>query len=83
MLSADLFLDSVIESNSDNSINNNKTITSKYLEYKIKIIGRTPDNLIDAEIVVPLKYLSNIWRFLDLSLINCELELDLSWSKIA
>ena len=83
MLSADLFLDSAIESNSDNSINNNKTITSKYLEYKIKIIGRTPDNLIDAEIVVPLKYLSNIWRFLDLSLINCELELDLSWSKIA
>ena len=60
MLSADLFLDSAIESNSDNSINNNKTITSKYLEYKIKIIGRTPDNLIDAEIVVPLKYLSNI-----------------------
>ena len=60
MLSADLFLDSVIESNSDNSINNNKTITSKYLEYKIKIIGRTPDNLIDGEIVVPLKYLSNI-----------------------
>ena len=83
MLSADLFLDSAIESNSDNSINNNKTITSKYLEYKIKIIGRTPDNLIDTEIVVPLKYLSNIWRFLDLSLINCELELDLSWSKIA
>ena len=60
MLSADLFLDSAIESNSDNSINNNKTITSKYLEYKIKIIGRTTDNLIDAEIVVPLKYLSNI-----------------------
>ena len=26
------------------SINNNKTTTSKYFEYKTKIIGRTPDN---------------------------------------
>ena len=25
--------------------------------------------------------MSNFWRFLDLSLINCEIELDLSWSK--
>ena len=28
-----------------------------------------------------LKYLMNFWRFLDLPLINCEIELDLSWSK--
>ena len=25
--------------------------------------------------------MSNFWRFLDLPLINCEIELDLSWSK--
>ena len=31
--------------------------------------------------VVPLRYLSNFWRFLDLPLINCKVELDLSWSK--
>ena len=30
---------------------------------------------------MPLKYLSNFWRFRDLPLINCEIELDLSWSK--
>ena len=30
---------------------------------------------------VPLKYLSNVWRSLDLPLINCEIELDLSWTK--
>ena len=32
-------------------------------------------------ITIPLKYLSNFWRFLDFSLINCEIELDLSWAK--
>ena len=25
--------------------------------------------------------MSNLWKFLDLPLINCEIELDLSWSK--
>ena len=25
--------------------------------------------------------MSNLWRFLDLPLINCKIELDLSWSK--
>ena len=34
-----------------------------------------------AEVVVPLKYLSNFWRSLDLPLVNCEIELDLTWSK--
>ena len=28
-----------------------------------------------------VKYLSNFWRFLDLPLITCEIELDFSWSK--
>ena len=36
----------------------------------------------DAEVTIPLKNLSNFWRFLDLPLINYELELDLSWTKI-
>ena len=30
--------------------------------------------------MVPLKYLSNFWRFLETSLINCEVELNLNWS---
>ena len=33
------------------------------------------------EVVVPLKYLSNFWKSLDLPLINCEIELDFSWSR--
>ena len=64
-------------------INNNKSTTSKSFEYKTKIIRRTPNdnNVLDAEVVVPLKYLSNFWRSLDLPLINCEIELDLSLSR--
>ena len=75
--------DSVIESNDDGyKINSNKTITSKSFEYKTKI-GKAIDdnNSLNAEVVVPLKYLSNFWTFFGLSLINCEIELDLSWSK--
>ena len=43
---------------------NNKTTASESFEYKTKVIGSTPDNnnRLDAEVVVPLKYLP---------LINC------------
>ena len=30
--------------------------------------------------MVPLKYLSNFWRTLEMPLINCEIELILDWS---
>ena len=67
--------------NANNKINDNKTMTSKYSEYKIKMIETTPDynNTLDTEIVVPSKYLSNFLRFIDLLLTNCEIELDLPW----
>ena len=35
----------------------------------------------NLEIVVPLKYLSNFWRTLDMPLINCEVPLTLTWSE--
>ena len=64
-------------------INNNKTTTSKSFECKKKILGSTPANTkrLDAEVVVPLKYFSNFWRSFNLSLINCEIDPDLTWSK--
>ena len=34
----------------------------------------------DVEIAVSLKYLSNFWRTLEISLINCEINLILTWS---
>ena len=54
----------------NNRINKNKTTTSKSFEYKTKVIGNMPNNnnILDAEVVVPLKYLSNFWRSLDLTL---------------
>ena len=54
----------------NNRINKNKTTTSKSFEYKTKLIGNMPNNnnILDAEVVVPLKYLSNFWRSLDLTL---------------
>ena len=30
---------------------------------------------------MPLKYLSNFWKSLDMPLINCNLELNLKWAK--
>ena len=35
----------------------------------------------DFEIIVPFKYLSNFWRTLEMPLINCEVNLELTWSK--
>ena len=31
--------------------------------------------------MVPLKYLINFWRILEMDLINCEINLDLNWSE--
>ena len=46
-------------------------------------MGKTPanGNMRDVEIMVPLKYLSNFWRTLEMPLINCEVEHILAWSK--
>ena len=62
-------------------INNGKVTKSRSFEYKTQITRNTPanDNILDTENVVPLKYLSNFWRYLSLSFINCEIELDLRW----
>ena len=35
----------------------------------------------ETEIVIPLKHLSNFWRSLNIPLINCKIELILTWSK--
>ena len=34
-----------------------------------------------TKIVVPLKHLSNFWKTLDMPLINCEINLILTWSE--
>ena len=56
--------------------------------FKAKITGQTAANnnngnvagRVDVKIKVSLKYLSNFWRTLEMPLINCEVELILTWS---
>ena len=50
--------------------------------FKAKITGQTGDDgTKNVEIIVPLKYLSNFWRTLEMPLINCEVNLILTWSS--
>ena len=61
---------------------------SESFEYKASITGSTYDgndaNKVgknETEVVIPLKHLSNFWRTLNIPLINCEIELILTWSE--
>ena len=51
--------------------------------FKSKVIGKTNDDgdMENVEIMIPVKYLSNFWRTLEIPLINCEVELILTWSE--
>ena len=56
--------------------------TTDSFKSKAKITGQTGNNgTKDVEIIVPLNYLSNFWRTLELPLINCEVNLILTWSS--
>ena len=56
---------------------------SKSFDYKTSITGTLEgDNTEkEAEIVVPLKHLSNFWKTLDMPLVNCEINFILTWSE--
>ena len=56
---------------------------SKSFDYKTSITGRLEGNNTEKEVqtVVPLKHLSNFWRTLGIPLINCEINLVLTWSE--
>ena len=70
-------------------VNNNNAIVeftaanfTNSLNFKAKITGQTGDDgTKNVEIMVPLKYLSNFWRTLEMPLINCEVNLTLTWSS--
>ena len=59
-------------------VGNNNSASFKF---KQKITGVTGANGSKyVEIMVPLKYLSNFWRTIQMTLINCEINLILTWS---
>ena len=77
-----------------NDNNNDNTVNSNTFRYKNKITCNTYNVAAGAggyiankngtqkiELAIPLKYLSNFWRALNISLISCEVSLELKWKK--
>ena len=75
----------------DNNRPNIQVINSESFKYKTSITGntyektardhgynRTKEGTKEIELAVPLKYLGNFWRDLDMLLINCEVSLSLT-----
>ena len=62
---------------------NNDITNSESFKLKARITGRAlvDDSTKDAETAVSFKYLSSFWRTLEMSLINCETNLVLTWSE--
>ena len=69
--------------NNGDIVNFNGDNDTDSFNFKAKITGQTNDDgeINGVEIMVPLKYLSNFWRTLEMPLINCEIELILTWSR--
>ena len=53
------------------------------LVYKSKLISGTDDdnNVNNVKLVVPLKYVSSFFRSLEMPLVNCKIDLELTWHK--
>ena len=62
---------------------------SDSFKYKIKLLGNVTDvagaaadaRRLNVKVVVPLKYLSNFFRSLEMPLVNCKIKLNLTWKK--
>ena len=58
---------------------------SNSFNYKVSLLGNpvVADNIAkrSVKVVVPLKYLSNFFRSLEMPLINCKIKLNLTWKK--
>ena len=58
---------------------------SELFKYKAALVGKTEEAadgnsfVKNTKIAVPLKYLSNFWRSLEIPLINCKVYLELNW----
>ena len=78
----------------DNNFDNIKVVNSNTFKYKNKITGNTynvdagaqgydvnKNGTQEVELAIPLKYLGNFWRALNIPLISCEVSLELKWDK--
>ena len=87
------YRDELTNDNNDNCANRN-VVNSEAFKYKNKITGNTynvdagtqgydvnKNGTQEIELAIPLKYLGNFWRALNIPLINCEVFLELKWNK--
>ena len=69
----------------DNAVADLTADNSSSSKYKINLLGNpvVANNVArrNVKIVVPLKYLSNFFRSLEMPLINCKIKLNLTWKK--
>ena len=73
----------------DDAVANLTANNSNSFKYKVKLLGNIPQLAADdarvgrlnVKIVVPLNYLSNFFRSLEMPLINCKIKLNLTWKK--
>ena len=69
----------------DNAINDLTTDTSSSFKYKVSLLGNPVlvGNITkrSGKVVVPIKYLSNFFRSLEVPLINCKIKVNLTWKK--
>ena len=88
------YRDKLTDDGNDNNFDNRNLVNSEAFKYKNKITGNTYN--VDAgaqgydvnkngtqkiELAIPLKYLGNFWRALNIPLISCEVFLELKWNK--
>ena len=60
---------------------NDNITDSESFKFKSKFLDNTNNaSIVNAKIAMPLKYLSNFWKTLEMSSINCEINLILTWS---
>ena len=87
------YRDELTNDNNNNFANRN-VVNSNAFKYKNKITGNTynvgataagydanKNGTQEAEIAIPLKYLGNFWRALNVPLISCKASLELKWNK--
>ena len=88
------YRDELSDDADDNNFDNIKVVNSNTFKYNNKIIGNTynvnagaqgydvnKNGKQEVELAIPLKYLGNFWRALNIPLLSCEVSLELKWDK--
>ena len=73
--------DDIPNNNADLTIDNSQSFKYKsaLLGTTANVVNNTNSSVKNTKTVVPLKYLSNFWRSLEMPLINWKIQLDLNW----